>query len=130
MCVKGNSIKVQATNNISPSTCCIPGMAKVGASDFWFLIHIRGFLWMRKKAQEKQVTCTANNPIWKDLGTFLTCQWLRLRAVSAGDVDLTPAWGTKILHAMWCGPKIKRKKSLNVLKAHAFCHCIKQLPTI
>ena len=56
------------------------------------------------------MTCTANNPILKDLGTFLTCQWLRLCAVNAGGVGLIPAWGTKILHAMWCGPKIKKKK--------------------
>ena len=34
-------------------------------------------------------------------------QWLRLHAPSAGGTGSIPAWGTKILHAIWCGQKNK-----------------------
>ena len=34
-------------------------------------------------------------------------QWLRLHASTAGEVDSTPGWGTKILHAAWCSEKKK-----------------------
>ena len=39
-------------------------------------------------------------------------QWLRLHASTAGEVDSTPGWGTKILHAAWCSGKKKKKISM------------------
>ena len=40
------------------------------------------------------------------VGTFLVVQWLRLHVSNAGGVEgLNPGWGTKILHAGWCGQK-------------------------
>ena len=41
-------------------------------------------------------------------GTSLAVHWLRLGASSAqGVVGSSPSQGTKILHATWCGQKIK-----------------------
>ena len=40
-------------------------------------------------------------------GTSLAVQWLRLHAPTAGGVGSIPGWGTKILHALWCGKKKK-----------------------
>lgn len=42
-------------------------------------------------------------------GTSLAVQWLRLCASNAGDSSLIPAWGLKILHAMWLGPKVRKR---------------------
>ena len=38
-------------------------------------------------------------------GTSLAVWWLRLHASTAGDEGSVPGWGTKILHAMRCGPQ-------------------------
>ena len=42
-------------------------------------------------------------------GTSLAVQWLRLHVSTAGGTGLIPGLGTKILHAAWCGQKIKFK---------------------
>ena len=42
------------------------------------------------------------------LGTSLAVQWLRLHASTAGGADSIPDWGTKFLHAAWCGQKKKK----------------------
>ena len=65
--------------------------------------------------------CTEELYIWywiirenkkSHLRTFLIVQWLRLRASTAGDDEgLIPGWGSKSLHAMWCG---QRKVSLTL----------------
>jgi len=39
----------------------------------------------------------------------LAVQWLRFCVTNAGDTGLTSGWGTKILHAVWSGQKIKIK---------------------
>ena len=41
-------------------------------------------------------------------GTSLMVQWLKLWAPNAEDVGSIPGGGTKIPHAVWCGPKKKR----------------------
>ena len=38
----------------------------------------------------------------------LVVQWLRLHVPSEGDMDLIPGQGTKILHALLSGKKIKK----------------------
>ena len=45
----------------------------------------------------------------KDAGTSLAIQWLRLPAFAAGGVGSIPDQGNKILHAVWCSQKLKRK---------------------
>ena len=37
-------------------------------------------------------------------------QCLGFHASVAGSTDLTPGWGTKIPHAVWCGHKMKKRK--------------------
>ena len=41
--------------------------------------------------------------------------WIRLCSPNAGALGSIPGWGTKILHAAWCGQKkkknLKKKKS-------------------
>ena len=45
----------------------------------------------------------------KDFPCFsLVVQWLRLHVPSAGDIGLIPGQGSKILHAVWSGKKIKK----------------------
>ena len=39
---------------------------------------------------------------------------LRLHASSAGGTGSISGWGTKVLHAMGCGPKEKKKKERKV----------------
>ena len=48
------------------------------------------------------------------LGTSLVVQWLRLCASTARGMGSIPGWGTKILHALQCGQK-KKKKMLALL---------------
>ena len=43
-------------------------------------------------------------------------QWLRLHAAHAGGTGAVPVQGTTILHAMWCGQKIKKKKIIKMNK--------------
>ena len=45
--------------------------------------------------------------------TSLVVQWLRLCASIANGVGLIPGQGTGILHATWCGQKIKKKNQIN-----------------
>ena len=43
-------------------------------------------------------------------------QWLRLCTSTAGGTGSIPGWGTKILHATWCGQKkikLKKKETLS-----------------
>ena len=37
--------------------------------------------------------------------TTLVVQWLRLHTSTVEGTGLTPDWGTKISHALWCGQK-------------------------
>ena len=39
-------------------------------------------------------------------------QWLRLGTFTAVGAGLNPGWGTKILHAAWCGLKTKQNRGL------------------
>ena len=43
-------------------------------------------------------------------GSSLVVQWLRLHPSIAAGTGSIPGWGTKIPHAKWCGPKLKKKK--------------------
>ena len=47
--------------------------------------------------------------------TSLVVQWLRLCAAKAGVTGSIPGWGTKILHATWCGKQLKKKKTERIL---------------
>ena len=65
--------------------------------------------------------------IFKDktnLQTSLVAQWLWLRlwASSAGGVGSIPDRGSQFLHAVQCGKKAKKKKSLR-LWPYPFCCC-------
>ena len=42
-------------------------------------------------------------------GTSLAVQWLRLHACTARGTGLIPGRGAKILHAVQCSPKKKKK---------------------
>ena len=44
-------------------------------------------------------------------GTSLVVQWLGLRASNAGGTGSIPGWETRILQAVQCGKKKKKKKS-------------------
>ena len=44
------------------------------------------------------------------MGTSLVVQWLELRAFTGEGTGSIPDWGTKILHAVGCGQKKKKKK--------------------
>ena len=46
-------------------------------------------------------------------GTSLVVQWLRLYASTAGDTGLIPGWETKILHAILCHRKKKKRFKRN-----------------
>ena len=39
-------------------------------------------------------------------------QWLRIGTFTAVGAGLNPGWGTKILHAAWCGLKTKQNRGL------------------
>ena len=43
-------------------------------------------------------------------GTSLAIQWLKLLTTISGGTGSIPGWGTKILHAAWCGQKKKEKR--------------------
>ena len=45
----------------------------------------------------------------QSLGPFLGVRWLRLCIANAGYMDSIPGWGTKNLHAVWCGQKVKKE---------------------
>ena len=47
------------------------------------------------------------------IGDFLTVQWLRLRASTAGGAGLIPGQGTKIPHAMQSKKEKKKAKTKN-----------------
>ena len=40
-----------------------------------------------------------------EAGVSLTVQWLSLQAANARGAGSIRGWGTKILHAAWCGAK-------------------------
>ena len=40
--------------------------------------------------------------------TSLAVQWLALHTSTAGGMGSILRWGTRIPHAMWCGPKEKK----------------------
>ena len=46
---------------------------------------------------------------------------LRLRVPTAGSTGSVPGWGTKILHALWQGPK-KKKNNKPFPKTASFKH--------
>ena len=45
----------------------------------------------------------------KKTGTLLAVQWLRVHAYTAGSTSPISGWNTKILHALWCNQKKKKK---------------------
>ena len=49
------------------------------------------------------------------LETSLVVQWLRLQASTAWGMGLIPGQGSKILHAIWCGQKRKKKRKKSYL---------------
>ena len=57
----------------------------------------------------------------KRKGTSLALQWSGLCLSAAGGTDLIPGCGTKILHAMQCGPAILHhpppQKGKNIIEA-------------
>ena len=53
------------------------------------------------------------------LGISLAVQWLRPHTSTAGNTDLIPGWGTKILRAVQCGQKIGKKKNNNLWNSAA-----------
>ena len=57
--------------------------------------------------------------------TSLVVQQLRLCTAKAEVTGSIPGWGTKILHATWCGKQLKKKKKLKeyyALKNYMFYH--------
>ena len=63
------------------------------------------------------------------MGNFLVVQWLGLRASTAKGPGSIPGWGTKILQAMWCSQKKKKKEKKQDVKEYTECDtiCLKNL---
>ena len=59
-----------------------------------------------------------------DLRTSLVVQQLGVCAPSAGGTGSIPDWGTKILHAMWCGQKQINKISQCLKNQNKTKNCI------
>ena len=37
-------------------------------------------------------------------------RWFRLHVSTTGDLDLTPGWGTRVLHVVGHSPNLKKKE--------------------
>ena len=48
-----------------------------------------------------------------DTGISLAVQWLGCHASASGGMGFDPGWGTKILHAAWCGQNNNNNKTLD-----------------